>query len=69
MNQPVSDTKQPREGIILIMAGNEERKAAILATGHAIPQMHQLYILLQRSAVAKAFGICSNGVERIFPPK
>jgi hypothetical protein len=42
MNQPVSDTTQPREGIILIMAGNEERKAAILATGHAIPQMHQL---------------------------
>jgi integrase len=32
-------------------------EAAMLAAGHASPQMHQHYIHLQRSDVAKAFGI------------
>jgi integrase len=44
-------------------------EAAMLAAGHASPQMHQHYIHLQRSDVAKAFGICSNSVQTDFLQK
>lgn len=35
-------------------------EAAMLAAGHASPQMHQHYIHLQRSDIAKAFGIAEK---------
>ncbi len=36
-------------------------EAAMLAAGHKSPQMHQHYVHLQRSSIAKAFGTAENG--------
>jgi integrase len=42
-------------------------EVAMLAAGHASPQMHQHYIHLQRADVAKAFGILLHGCNTDSP--
>ena len=44
-------------------------EAAMLAAGHSSFQMHQRYIHLQRSDVAKAFGILQHGCNTDSPAK
>jgi integrase len=49
------------------MAGSAE--AALLAAGHSSVEMHKRYIHLQRSDVAKAFGILQHGCNTDSPAK
>lgn len=42
-------------------------EAAMLGAGHSSVQMHNRYIHLQRSDVAKAFGILQRGCNTDFP--
>ena len=44
-------------------------ETAMLAAGHSSFQMHQRYIHLQRSDVAKPFGILQHGCNTDFPAK